>query len=476
MADGIINRTPSPDDTVPVTATDMPPPGGYGHIGEALRALVGAFGGNAPSLPAEPTRQPDDPYAGQSVGMPAPSVPGVELGGGAWGAPRMASGEQVEGFRRGSQQLWEQALAMAAINAPPGMPRIQRAMDIYENALPNKGQRPVASVPNEQMPGNVTGLNRGTMSATDFDAVDWRDPVTGQDRLLQAAGLTTRTARPVTGTYENANNQVEQNPAIASEAYVPGHLPGDPGGMNARAKAIFGATEKLRPAIDFQEGQPYNYIDTSVPSARANSLKVTGPDGNVPDAAQMRVLLQIGNNHGLTLSNSADGVDFLNLSSAGEPGFKSGGAVDQLLKAGLEKDIQQAFPGSTVARGQLFNDYTYYAPAIDKAVQGQGRMTRELTDALENMRREAPQEYLKLITSPVIAEKAQANIDRLVTSGQIGKRPDYENFLNLLSGGRLEGFLRYVGSRGYQGLPAAAAVAGPGALTAGAGGSSQDTQ
>ena len=469
------------------------------HIGHALELLASTFRGDpGGNLPKEATRQ-TDPYAGQSVGMPDNFQPAAKLGGGAWGDERLASAEQVRGFEEGSHKLWEQALAIAAITAPPGIGRVQRAMDITENAqvlrqkfnmpwqdaLKEAGGdamklRPEAVIPNEQMPGGVTGLNTGNMTGRQFyDAANWKDPVTGGDRLYEAAGLPSRPGPDVMGAYKNDAGVMEHNDATASRTTGTG-MSGDPYAFSPRAQSVMNTVETVRPTIDMQEGQGWHSVQTTgVGDAAKNSLKVTGPDGRVPTQAEMAQLADIGDRNGLILANSPDGVVFLNDATPGpsnRSNWRSGGAMERELQGGLQKEIQNAFPGSKVERGRNIGGYNYIADDINKNVAGQGNATRNMVTALENLRDTNPKAYFNLITSPAVAEKAEANIQRLIQSGQQGARPDYEEFLNLLSAGRLEGLLKRVGKVGYAGLPAAAAFLGSGGASEDEDGSNRKRQ
>ena len=467
-----------------------------GHIGHALELLARTFSRDPGSdLPKEATKQ-TDPYAGQSVGVDRDFQPAAELGGGAWGDKRIASRGQVDTFEKGSHELWEAALAMAALSAPPGAGRVMKAMDITENAqvlrqkynMPWRDAikeaggdaaklRPEAVIPNEQTPGGVTGLTTGNMTGRQFyDAANWKDPVTGGDTLYQAAGLPSRPGADVVGAYKNDAGAMEHNPATASRTTGTG-MSGDPYAFSPRAQNTMNTVETVRATTDMQEGQGWHSVQTTgVGDAAKNSLKVTGLNGRVPTQAEMARLAEIGDKEGLILANSPDGVVFLNEAQPGpsnKSNRRSGGAMERELQGGLRDRIQNAFPGAKIERGRNIGGYNYIADDINKNVAGQGNATRNMVTALQELQKTNPTEYFKLITNPAVAAKAEANIQRLINSGQQGARPDYEEFLNLVSGGGLEGLMKRVGKVGYAGLPVAAGFLGSGGASEDEDGSSR---
>lgn len=417
-----------------------------------------------------PLWDPDNPIGTdtilpqQSVGMPRPSEDARTVGGGMWGEARPISADAVRKFGEGSNELYEQAALAALGGEMPKGPSLGT-----RRAVPYRAE--IVS-PNEQEPGGVTGLTTGTMDKQGFaDAASWRDPVTGRDRLIEDVMGRSGQAVPVTGAYKNAAGEIERNPGMASR-YMTERLAGGTGEMDPRLRSVLSTTEATRGLIDFQEAQPWGHMDITAPSQVANSLKITGPGGRPPSPQEMIKLGQIAEDHQMMMSNSPDGVSFLNLSSPGDKGFRSGGAVERELQTGLRKKIDQAFPGSMIDRGKYHGDYIDYKDQIGKDTQGQNIAVKALADRLEEMKTLAPDHYMRLIRSPAVAEKAQANIERLITSGQENVRPDYVRMLNLVSGGRLEAVLKHMLGQGSGGLPAVAGTVGPGtAALVGAGSS-----
>lgn len=407
-----------------------------------------------------PLWDPDNPIGTdtilpqQSVGMPRPSEDARTVGGGMWGEARPISADAVRKFGEGSNELYEQAALAALGGEMPKAPSLGP-----RRAVPYRAE--IVS-PNEQEPGGVTGLTTGTMGKQEFaNAASWREPITGRDRLVDDVLGRSGETVPVTGAYLNAAGEIERNPAMASR-YMTERMAGGTGGMDPRLEKVLSTTEATRGLIDFQEGQPWSHIDTTAPSSVSNSLKITGPGGRPANAQEMIRLGQIAEDRGLMLSNTPDGVALLNLASPGEAGYRSGGAMERELQTGLQKKIDEAFPGSVVDRGRSHGDYVDYSGQIGRDKQGQGTAVKALADRLEEMKVLAPDQYMRLIRSPAVAAKAQENIERLFKSGQADVRPDYVRMLNIVSGGRLEALLKHMLAQGSGGLPAVAGIAGPG--------------
>jgi hypothetical protein len=379
-----------------------------------------------------------------------------------WTAARLQAAAWVSEKAQGLQQRfnlpWDEAM--------------RRANSTYPDfALKSS----VASSPHEQQPGAVTGLTEGNMTKEAFaNAASWNDPITGGDRLLRDTGLLTPRSVPMTGAFEPAGGGIEYNPGMVGRSLID-RVPGTRD-ISPRTEAALTGAEAVRGLTDFQAGQPWHHVDTSAPAGEANSLKVTGPDGRVPTGEEMAALKQIADKEGLTLSNSADGVALLNLKGPEDEGFISGANMGKLLKARLQNEIEKAYPFATIERGKASGNYIDYENTITQALQGQGGATREMVRNLDEMRVQAPRMYEQLTNSPAVADKAAANLVRLRESGQLGVRPDYEEFLRLLVEGRLKGLLERTQSPlGYGGLPAAAGAVGLGAAAAGAGGSNRES-
>jgi hypothetical protein len=255
----------------------------------------------------------------------------------------------------------------------------------------------------------------------------------------------------------------------------------DPRVIPEYTQASLGGAQAVRGTMDFQGGSPWHIIDTQAPGADANSLKITTKKGKPPTPEQMQQLEAIAKEHNFTLSNTGDGVSFINFDPhekqfapyaeggpkiATDPG-RSGGAVARELKKSLQAKIDAVLPGNTTQRGRYHGDYIDLADQLDASNQGKGLATSVMLDRLRTMHDQSPAAFQRMIDAPELAAKAKANLARLEASGQTGKRPDYENLLRLISEGRMRGLLQRVQKEGVQGLPAAIGAGGLGGAAAG---------
>jgi hypothetical protein len=172
------------------------------------------------------------------------------------------------------------------------------------------------------------------------------------------------------------------------------------------------------------------------------------------------------------LANSDNGVSILNFTDMNSTQMR------QVLRGGLQRDLEQALPGARMVTGRSSGDYIDYTQrpegsrfgAISAENQGRGEATSIMLGKLEEMQRLAPRQYENLIRSQHISAKARANLERLIARGGQGQRTDYEELLRLVGEGGIQRLIeRTQGPLGFSGLPAFAIAPG-----VGRGGSGED--
>ena len=347
-----------------------------------------------------------------------------------------------------------------------GKPNPWTDAEIWEEAnatFPDRAQGITGSVPHEQVPGSVTGLTTGTMSPEEFtNAANWIDPNTRQDVLLaHDLGLLSDQTQIAPGVYVNARGETEFNPSHVGQGLLD-LAPLEEGGkptnrsLHPGMESAMMGSQASRGLLDVQEINPYTMVRTNVPGPNANAVKITlGRQATADEMAQMH---QLAKDHDFFASNTADGVALI------DQGQGRGGAqVNKMLtKEGLEDKIRSILPGEgvQVQRGANLGNYVDLSKELDKAVAGEGQATRKVFGYLDNMRTQAPAMYDRLMSSPEVQAKAQLNLQRLRDSGQLGVRPDYEELLRLVAGGRLTGLQARIQREGYAGLPAVGGQAG----------------
>ena len=323
------------------------------------------------------------------------------------------------------------------------------------------------STPIEQIPGANTGLLPNLINADDatkaaFTArADWKDPK-GRDALWSELGMPTRYTNDTLGAYRNSIGNVEYNPLEIGRPMSGFGLneAGNPV-ANPRMAAGLSMGQAARRLLDFQEGTPWNKFITHGAGPDKTSIHVG--IGRNPTRQELDALMELGQKHGLDLTNTEGGVGFINWKKN-----QTTTSIGKDLRAGLLKEIKSILPDATVQRARFQGDYFDLAEEgvnqLSKANQGKGLATKEFFSTLNRLRNEAPDYYNRILDSEVIAGKARANLERLIEYGGKGNRTDGERLLKIVGEDKLRGLLDRVTKLGYGGLPAIGAVGTAGAV------------
>lgn len=329
---------------------------------------------------------------------------------------------------------------------------------VRETALktyPDFAKGSTAYMPHEQMPGQSTGL-LGLVpedSRAFSNAATWRHPQTGRDTLT--GDLFDQGRMPdTTGTYRNSAGGFEMNPAQTAHPLVDFVAGTEPREIHPGTRAALTGSSAARGLLDVQEGTPWHYIDTrpDIPLRDATSMRLTGAR---PSPAQLEQLQGIADRHGYFLSDTGDGVSLIHGGMEKSPA--SGIELRDRLKGGLQAEIDAALPGAKLTPGRSQGEYFDLSEELAESMKGKGRATDKVLAELTNMRTQAPRMYDKMMDSPLVAQKAQANLDRL-TPEMRAARPDYVKLLGIVAGGNLRALLEHVAKKGSIGLPAALAA------------------
>jgi hypothetical protein len=323
------------------------------------------------------------------------------------------------------------------------------------------------STPIEQIPGANTGLLPNLINADDatkaaFTArADWKDPK-GRDALWNELGMPTRYTNDTLGAYRNSIGNVEYNPLEIGRP-MSGFGSNEAGNpvANPRMAAGLSMGQAARGLLDFQEGTPWNKFITHGAGPDKTSIHVG--IGRNPTRQELDALMELGQKHGLDLTNTEGGVGFINWKKN-----QTTTSIGKDLRAGLLKEIKSILPDATVQRARFQGDYFDLAEKgvnqLSKANQGKGLATKEFFSTLNRLRNEAPDFYNRILDSEVIAGKARANLERLIEYGGKGNRTDGELLLKIVGEDKLRGLLDRVTKLGYRGLPAIGAVGTAGAV------------
>jgi hypothetical protein len=317
------------------------------------------------------------------------------------------------------------------------------------------------STPIEQIPGANTGLLPNLINADDatkaaFTArADWKDPK-GRDALWSELGMPTRYTNDTLGAYRNSIGNVEYNPLEIGRP-MSGFGSNEAGNpvANPRMAAGLSMGQAARGLLDFQEGTPWNKFITHGAGPDKTSIHVG--IGRNPTRQELDALMELGQKHGLDLTNTEGGVGFINWKKN-----QTTTSIGKDLRAGLLKEIKSILPDATVQRARFQGDYFDLAEKgvnqLSKANQGKGLATKEFFSTLNRLRNEAPDYYNRILDSEVIAGKARANLERLIEYGGKGNRTDGERLLKIVGEDKLRGLLDRVTKLGYGGLPAIGAA------------------
>jgi hypothetical protein len=330
----------------------------------------------------------------------------------------------------------------------------QRALKTY----PDFAGTFTANMPHEQVPAGSSGLTTGSMTPEEWQSQGRRVSPGGIDPQLTWLGFNTRATTPAYGAWREGNTgPLETNPVDVARPLVDF----SPGGtaVNPQTMTALESTAGVRGLTDFQAGSPVTLWDKRAGSNARTSVTIDLGRGTTRDEAA--ALSDLADAHEMKFSNRGEGAGFMNFN----PDMK-GPDVQKLLDAGLADKIKAIVPEAEIGRADTSSGkYVDYEGRLAAANAGQGQATRFLDELLQRNLPAAPGVYRGLLEDPTEAAKAQANLQRLQASGQVGVRPDYERWLRLLSEGRLSGALEWARANAYKGLPAAAGGAGLGAGT-----------
>jgi len=323
-----------------------------------------------------------------------------------------------------------------------------------------------ASLPHEQVPGQMTGIlprmlentpEGGALRRAFTDRATWRN-ATGNDALAQDLGLMNRYMSREPGVYRNSRGEVEYNPVDVSTVIAP-NVPIGAGmrGVEPETGRTLTGMQAVRGLLDAQEGTPWSYIQAAgtdnVGRGRGQhtSLRV---EGNAPlTQEQAAALAAIAEREGLVMSNARYGANLLDF---GDTQNRQAGQ----RMARVAPEIQQAIPGARVTRGR--NDGDYVELGGDRRLYaaenaGRGMATQEAMRVINEM---PPGALERLLDSPSARQKAAQNLQRLREFGGLGDRPDYEAMLRIVATSGLRGLREHIRRYGPAGLPAVLATLG----------------
>lgn len=323
-----------------------------------------------------------------------------------------------------------------------------------------------ASLPHEQVPGQMTGIlprmlestpEGGALRRAFTDRATWRS-ATGNDALAQDLGLMNRYMSREPGIYRNSRGEVEYNPVDVSTVIAP-NVPIGAGmrGVEPETGRTLSGMQAVRGLLDAQEGTPWSYIQAAgtdnVGRGRGqhSSLRV---EGNAPlTREQAAALAAIADREGLVMSNARYGANLLDFADT-----QNRQAGQRMARVAPE--IQQAIPGARVTRGRNDGDYVDLGGerrlyAAENA--GRGMATQEAMRVINEM---PPGALERLLDSPSARQKAAQNLQRLREFGGLGDRPDYEAMLRIVATSGLRGLREHIRRYGPAGLPAVLATLG----------------
>lgn len=323
-----------------------------------------------------------------------------------------------------------------------------------------------ASLPHEQVPGQMTGIlprmlentpEGGALRRAFTDRATWRT-ATGNDALAQDLGLMNRYMSREPGIYRNSRGEIEYNPVDVSTVIAP-NVPIGAGmrGVEPETGRTLSGMQAVRGLLDAQEGTPWSYIQAAgtdnVGRGRGqhSSLRV---EGNAPlTREQAAALAAIADREGLVMSNARYGANLLDFGDT-----QNRQAAQRMARVAPE--IQQAIPGARVTRGRSDGDYVDLGGerrlyAAENA--GRGMATQEAMRVINEM---PPGALERLLDSPSARQKAAQNLQRLREFGGLGDRPDYEAMLRVVATSGLRGLREHIRRYGPAGLPAVLATLG----------------
>ena len=347
--------------------------------------------------------------------------------------------------------------------ADRGNMTLEQGIAEASKTYPDTAPKYTMSTPIEQIPGASSGLLPNIIDADQAtkeaftNRANWKD-AGGRDKLWDELNFDTRRTNDAQGAYRNSAGDLEFNPVEIGRPMTgfEYNAQGNPI-VNPRAQAGFSMGQAARGLVDFQEGTPWNKFITHGAGPDKTSIHMN--IGRNPTNAELQQLEELGQKHGLMLTNTEGGVGFIN--------FKDGQtttSVGKDLRSGLSDEIKKILPNADIKRARFNGDYFDLAEdgvrQIAKENQGQGLATKKLFDTLAELKSQAPNFYERILDSQSISDKAKANLDRLMEYGGKGQRPDYERLLKIVGEDKLRGLLDRVNKLGYQGLPVAAGAVG----------------
>ena len=338
----------------------------------------------------------------------------------------------------------------------PSEEAFSRATSTYPDYAPHY----TMEAPAEMKPGGKTGLGYGSMTPEEWQAASRRVDPGGLDPTFRNMGMNQRAvATGATGAWKERGKPAEYNPVDVSRPMIDFQGSGAQRQVHPGTVAGLDAAVTMRGLNDFQVGSPVTMWDTRAGSNARSSIRIDLGRGVTEEEAAR--LHKLGKKYKYDFANTGTGAGFLNFTG------QKGSQVQRVLDKKLAAEINKIVPGAVLQRAAPSGPYANFEDKLNLANQGKGKATRMLDQKLQAAEQAgAPGMVKSLLDDPNEAVHTQQNLQRLMASGQLGVRQDYEKWLRLVSELRLRGAMEYARSVGYKGLPAVAggAVLGGGLL------------
>jgi len=213
----------------------------------------------------------------------------------------------------------------------------------------------------------------------------------------------------------------------------------------------------LRGLLDMQEGSAYNAVLPGAGPRTAYDIQ-----SGALNQTDLQRMLTTANKHDMGILSNTEGGMVMAHSDNFNPKsdfVKTSRGMNKTEDA-LRADLREIVGDAPIRRGSWQSKYIDLSEEM--AQPGKGKMTDKVLELVEQVKKDAPDVYEKLLDSRGIQLKAQANLDRYHKwSKKLGEteRADYTKLLNLVGETKLRGLLDHVRKYGSAGLPAVSLLA-----------------
>jgi hypothetical protein len=253
--------------------------------------------------------------------------------------------------------------------------------DPAAKAASRPGPIVTAFATNEEIPGKGIGhlpsiIDRPYQEREAYSSWPKSTDSGGNDVWYAAVGVPTDPTLEATGAFTSASGTPEHNPARVARPWAALVGPSDNRQLSTRSLTNLNSVEATRAYMRAQNKGAYHVVIPDAPWSDRTSVRVSLPGSVTPE--QIAALDSLGSRHGLFVSDTGNGVTFIN-----PPGNLNAEELGDLLRGEWGRNISDILGvrGIDLKPVKVISKTIDYEPLFAAAHAGSGKATRELFES-----------------------------------------------------------------------------------------------